>query len=125
MNIRFLSPRLHGLLDYAAAAGLILLPFALNLDSTSPLALWLSVAGGVGLIVYSLLTDYSFGLVRVLPFQVHIALDLAAAGAFMAAPSLFGWHGLTAGYYYIMATGVIVVVGLTGAADPALRAEQV
>jgi len=113
MNFRILNPTVHGLLDYAAAAGLIVLPFLLDLGSTSSLALWLSVAGGVGLIAYSLLTDYAFGAVRVVPFRAHLALDLLAAVAFFVAPLLFGWGGLTLGYYLVMSAGVLVVVALT------------
>ena len=64
MKLQFLTPKLHGLLDYAAAGGLIVFPFLLNLGSESPIALWLSVAAGAGLIGYSLLTDYAFSVAR-------------------------------------------------------------
>jgi len=113
MNFRFLTPTLHGLLDYAAAAGLIVLPFLLGLGETSPLALWLSVAAGVVLIAYSLLTDYAFGVFGLLPFRAHLALDLTAAIGFVAAPFLFGWSGLVLGYYLVMAAGVLIVVALS------------
>ncbi len=114
MKLRFLTPTRHGVLDYAAALGLIVLPFLLNLGATSPLALWLSVAGGVGLIAYSLATDYAFGLLGVLPYRAHLALDLAAAVVFAIAPFVFGWTGLTMAYYLVMSAGVLVVVALSG-----------
>ena len=113
MNIRFLTPRLHGLLDYAAALGLILLPFVLGIGDDSALALWLSVAAGFALIAYSLATDYAFGVFRALSFRTHLALDLGAAAAFVAAPFVFGWGGLVLGYYLVMAGGVIAVVALS------------
>lgn len=109
-SIRFLTPTIHGLGDYAAAVALIVLPFLLAFDG---LALWLSVAGGVGLIAYSLLTDYTFSVGSVISFKTHLILDLAAAAAFIAAPFVFGWTGLVMGYYFVMAAGVIVVVALT------------
>lgn len=109
-SIRFLSPTLHGAGDYAAALALIVLPFLLGFDGV---ALWLSVAGGVGLIGYSLLTDYTFGAASLIPFKTHLVLDLAAAAAFIAAPFVMGWTGLVMGYYFVMAAGVIVVVLLT------------
>ena len=109
-KLRFLTPTIHGLGDYAAAIALIVIPFLLGFDG---LALWLSVAGGAGLIVYSLLTDYTFGVAPVISFRVHEVLDLTAAAAFIAAPFLFGWSGLVMGYYLVMAGGVIVVVALT------------
>ncbi len=109
-TLRFLTPTLHGALDYAAAAALIVLPFLLGFDG---LTLWLSVIGGVGLIGYSLLTDYTFSAVSLISFKAHLVLDLAAAAVFIAAPFVFGWTGLVLGYYLVMAAGVIAVVVLT------------
>ncbi len=109
-TLRFLTPTLHGALDYAAAAALIVLPFLLGFDG---LALWLSVIGGVGLIGYSLLTDYTFSAVSLISFKAQLVLDLAAAAVFIAAPFVFGWTGLVLGYYLVMAAGVIAVVVLT------------
>lgn len=117
MTFRILNPTLHGLLDYAAAAGLIVLPFLLDLQTASPLAHWLSVAAGGGLVAYSLATDYRFGALRLIPFRAHLALDLLAAAVFVVAPFAFGWTGLVRGYYIVMALGVLVVVALSTAAD--------
>lgn len=113
MKFQFLSPKFHGLLDYAAAGGLIVLPFLLNLGADSALALWFSVAAGFGLIGYSLLTDYTFSAASVFSYNTHLALDLAAAGAFVAAPFLFGFGALATGYYIVMALGVIAVVAVS------------
>lgn len=116
-SIRFLTPTIHGALDYAAAAGLIALPFLLGFGG---LALWLSVAGGAGLIVYSLVTDYAFSATSLLSFKTHLVLDLSAAAVFIAAPFVFGWSGLVMSYYFVMAAGVIVVVALTDPAPTAI-----
>lgn len=118
MKIRFLTPALHGLLDYAAAGALIVLPFVLKLGSEGPLALWLSVAGGIGLILYSLLTDYAFGAVKALPYNAHLVLDLTAGALFLAAPWLFGLGPIASVYYPIMALGVIAVVALSSRSAP-------
>ncbi|MFX6994770.1 hypothetical protein ABTH99_18115, partial [Acinetobacter baumannii] len=47
MKLQFLTPTLHGVLDYLAAGALIILHVLLGLHRNGPLALWLSVAGGV------------------------------------------------------------------------------
>lgn len=109
-SIRFLTPTIHGALDYFAAAGLIVLPFVLGFGG---LALWLSVVGGIGLIGYSLLTDYALSAASILSFKTHLVLDLAAAIAFISIPVALGWGGLVMGYYFVMAAGVIVVVVLS------------
>ncbi len=113
MTFRILTPTLHGVLDYVAAAGLIVLPFLLDLGAHSPLAARLSVIAGIGLVAYSLATDYAFGVFGLVPFRVHLMLDLAAAIAFVAAPFVFGWSGIVLGYYLFMAAGVLAVVGLS------------
>jgi hypothetical protein len=41
---------------------------------------------------YALLTDYEFGLKRVLPMRAHLALDAAGGIALAAAPFLTGAH---------------------------------
>ena len=120
MKLQFLTPRLHGLLDYAAAAGLIVFPFLLDLGAESPIALWLSVAAGAGLIGYSLLTDYAFSVASVIPYQLHLAFDVAAGLAFIAAPFVFGFSTLTSIYYFVMAAGVLLVVAASE--RPAKRA---
>lgn len=111
MSLRFITPTLHGFLDFAAAAGLIAFPFLLGFHN---LSLWLSVAGGVGLIGYSLLTNYALGPLKLISYRTHIVLDLLAAAAFIAAPAVLGFAGLVAIYYYVMGGGVIAVVGLSG-----------
>ncbi|MCK6370181.1 MAG: hypothetical protein L6Q83_02450 [Gammaproteobacteria bacterium] len=109
-RIRILTPAAHGVLDYAAALTLALLPLLLGFSGP---ALWVSAAGAAGLLAYSLLTDYRFGAARLMSFRAHLAADLTAAVAFAAAPFLLGWSGQVAAYYWIMAAGVTAVVALT------------
>lgn len=107
-SIRFVSGSLHGMLDYAAAVVLIAVPLMLNFQATSPLALWLSVAAGLLLIVYSLVTDYGLSLVKWIPFSTHLILDALAGAAFVVAPFLFGFEGLIRWFY--LANGAIVLL---------------
>jgi len=113
MNIRFLTPTLHGVVDYIAAAALLTLPFVLGLGTSSPLAKWLAVGTGLAVIVTSLLTDYKYGAVRVLPFKGHLAIDAAVATGFTLAPALLGFTGLDAWFYWVNAVAVFAVVALS------------
>lgn len=113
---KFLSPALHGALDYIAAGALIALPIMLQLTG---IAFWLSVGGGIGLIAYSLVTDYKFGSIKLLSFDLHLILDLAAGAAFAAAPFVLGFDQPTSIYYFVMAAGVIAVVAFTARASKA------
>jgi hypothetical protein len=113
MNIRFLTPKMHGLIDYAAAAGLIVFPFVLGIGSSSPIAFWLSVAAGVAVITYSMLTGYTYSAVPVVPFKVHLVIDFAAALAFALAPFVLGFSGLDAAYYWTLSAAVFLVVAVS------------
>lgn len=117
MDIRFLSPRLHGVVDYLAAASLLTLPFILGLGETQPLAKWLAVATGAAVVIVSLLTDYRYGAFRVLPFRGHLAIDAAAATVFALAPTLFGFVGLDAWYYWVNAAAVFAVVAVSATGE--------
>ncbi len=111
--MKFLTPTLHGVGDYAAALVLITAPFVLDLTAESVVAHWFSVAGGAGLILYSLLTDYRFSAARLLSFRVHLLLDGIAAAAFLALPFLLGLKGIAQAYFLVMGGGVVLVVAIS------------
>tara|TARA_R110002111_G_scaffold11662_11_gene35755 strand:+ start:77 stop:463 length:387 start_codon:yes stop_codon:yes gene_type:complete len=113
MNIQFLTPTIHGILDYIAASVLIVAPVILNLGDVSPLAYWLSIVAGGLLILYSLLTDYAFSISKVIPFKVHLGFDLSAGVIFVIWPFIFGFSGLAMMYYVVMGLGIMLVVAVT------------
>lgn len=111
--MRIINGRLHGAIDYATAVALVVAPFALGLPESSVFATWFSVVAGVGLFTYSLLTDYSLGVRELIPFRVHLALDLAAAVTFLAVPLLVGFGGIARDYCFGVGLAVAIVVALT------------
>jgi hypothetical protein len=46
---------------------------------------------GIGLIAYSLFTDYELGVWKVAPMAVHNLIDVVAGGFLAASPWLFGF----------------------------------
>ena len=120
--MKFLSPKLHGLGDYAAAVALILGPFVFDVAAQSVIAHWFSIAGGVGLIVYSLFTDYTFSLSGRIPFKVHLLLDIAAGIGFLVVPVALGLGGMAGTYFYAMGAGVLLVVAVTDSQATAVSA---
>lgn len=117
MKLRFVSANLHGAGDYAAASALIAAPFNLPIGTHNAIAHWLTIVMGVGLIVYSLLTDYAFGLKKLIPFRIHMMFDSAAFVVFAAAPLIFDFTGIDAQYYYGAALSVLLIVLVTDAKE--------
>jgi hypothetical protein len=125
MSLRFITPNQHGVIDFAVAALLIVAPFALGLGASSALAVWISVATGLVVVVMSLLTDYRFGVVRILPFWAHLSLDGAVGVAYALIPTVLGFSGIDAIYYWVNAAAVLAVVSLGLTVQPAAAAPKV
>ena len=106
MKLRFISKTNHGIIDYSAAVALIVLPFILGIGKGNSLALWISVITGVAVVVASISTNYKYGLLRFVPFDLHLTIDTLVASAFVFIPTLLNFSGLDAIYYWL--NGVIV-----------------
>jgi len=116
--MRFISPRVHGALDYAVAAALVGAPLAPGFAAESAVAVAISIAAGIALAAYSLLTDYSAGLRRWIPWRVHLALDSIAALALLGAPFAFGFGGVPRAFFVAVA---VAVLGVVAASQPDTR----
>ena len=85
-----MNTKTHGILDYLVGALIALSPWLLGFAAGGA-ETWVPVLVGVGALVYSTMTNYELGLVRVIPMGTHLTLD-AASGLFLAAsPWLFGF----------------------------------
>lgn len=83
--MKVLNPRVHGVIDYAYIALFLFAPSVLEF---SPLATGVSYTFAVALLGLSLLTAYPLGLVKMVPFPTHGALELAASLVLVLAPWL-------------------------------------
>ena len=80
-----ISTATHGLLDYLAAAALFLLPRFLGWWSET-VAFCTTLAGVI--LIYSLLTRYEYGSLRLIAMRAHLFLDFTAGVALCAGPFL-------------------------------------
>ena len=109
--MRFIPTRFHAPLDYIVGAALIASPWIFQFSEHTA-ATVIPVVLGVGLIVYSLVTDYELGLWKLIPMGGHNLFDIAA-GAFLAAsPWIFGFADETANVYVPHLVVGIAAVGL-------------
>ena len=107
--MRFLPTRLHGIIDYLWGVAFLASPWLFGF-ATGGAAQWLAIVFGVGAILYSLVTDYELGAVRLLPMPVHLLLDGVAGALVAVSPWLFGfsdqvfWPHLLLGLFSVAAT---------------------
>jgi hypothetical protein len=84
---RPIDATLHGVIDYQMGAFLTtLFPRLAGIEGTRS-ARQIRLAGAIHA-GYSTLTDYPLGVVKILPFKAHLAIDAAGAVALAATPFL-------------------------------------
>ena len=88
--MRFLSTRVHGIMDYLTGGLLIVVPYLLGFaDGTA--AQYVPQILGVAIIGMSLMTDYEYAVARVIPMSLHLGVDILGGLLLAASPWLFGF----------------------------------
>ena len=114
-SIRFVPTWLHGYFDYIGGIVLIAAPFLFGFFSMGGVAVILPIVLGIGLILYSLLTDYERGIpaLKFIPMPVHLILDFVASALLAASPFLFGFSNQAPNVWLphvVAGVGVIILV---------------
>ncbi len=114
----------HNVLDYVIGALLVISPWLFGFaDVLAARNVFLVL--GAGLIVYSLLTNYYYAIVRVIPLGVHMTLDSLAGVVLILAPALFGYRDLlTTGQYAVHMIFGIGAIGLVALTRPRTEAAK-
>ena len=75
--MRFIPTRVHGAIDYLWGVALIASPWLLGF-ATGGAAQWVAVAFGAGAILYSLVTVYELGVLRIIPMGACTSLSMGS-----------------------------------------------
>src|SRR5215469_7393853 len=111
MSFRFITKSIHAyVIDYPFA-------FVLKLGQSEPVAMWLSVVVGVAALLLTTLTDHPTGLVRIIPYWLHLWVDRAVGVLFVIAPFAFKFAGLDAWYYWVLAAVVLLSTSVFNAPE--------
>jgi hypothetical protein len=87
MNLRVIPTKAHGAVDMATGPALIAAPTFLRMNGNKGATIPPRAVGAAAL-VNALLTDYEFGLKRLLPMRTHLALDAVGGVTLAATPFL-------------------------------------
>jgi SPW repeat len=112
--MRFIPTRFHAPLDYIVGVVLIAAPWIFQFsEHTAPTVV--SIVLGIGLIAYSLFTDYELGVWKVAPMAVHNLIDIVAGLLLAASPWIFGFADETANVWapFVVIGLAAVFLGLT------------
>ena len=112
--MRFIPTRFHAPLDYIVGAVLIAAPWIFQFSEHTA-ATVVPIVLGIGLIAYSLVTDYELGVWKVAPMAAHNLIDIAAGTLLAASPWLFGFADHTANVWlpHVVVGLAAIFLGLT------------
>jgi hypothetical protein len=108
-----ISPALHGTLDYLLAATLIAAPLVLHFHDETAKVVMLVLGGAAAVLAIG--TNWSRGIVHVIPPAVHGVADIGATIALIIAPFVFGFseHTLALVIYVAVGAGGLLATLLT------------
>jgi hypothetical protein len=112
--MRFIPTRLHAPLDYIVGAVLVAAPWIFQFSGDAA-ATAVSIVLGVGLIAYSLFTNYELGVWKVAPMAVHNLIDVVAGALLAVSPWIFGFADKGANYWlpFVVIGVAAIFLGLT------------
>jgi SPW repeat len=112
--MRFIPTRMHAPLDYIVGAVLVAAPWIFQFSGDAA-ATAVSIVLGVGLIAYSLVTNYELGVWKVAPMAVHNLIDVVAGALLAVSPWIFGFADKGANYWlpFVVIGVAAIFLGLT------------
>ncbi|HUP12328.1 MAG TPA: SPW repeat protein [Niastella sp.] len=121
--MKVITRKTHGYLDYIVGALLIVAPWLLGFNNGRSETL-VPVTLGVGTILYSILTDYELGAARLIPFRVHLTIDVLNGVFLAASPWMFGFNDRVYLPHLIIGLMELLVVVLTDPGTVKSRTRQ-
>jgi uncharacterized membrane protein HdeD (DUF308 family) len=112
--MRFIPTKFHAPLDYIVGVALIAAPWIFQFSEHTA-ATVVPVVLGIGLIAYSLLTDYELGVWKVFPMSMHNIIDIVAGAVLAASPWIFGFADESANVWvpHVVVGLAAIFLGLT------------
>jgi hypothetical protein len=99
--MKFISPKVHGYLDFAVIALLIIAPSLFKFSSPASTLCYILAVVYVAIVVF---TAYPEGLVKAIPFTIHGTIELILSPLLVAMPWIakFSWD-MNGRYFFVVA----------------------
>ncbi len=110
--MRFLSTNLHGFLDYIIAAFLIALPWLTNTYHIGGPVVWLPLFFGIALVIYSVLTDYEWGVFPMINLRTHITFDFLIGATLLFSVLYFGFYAYQLWWPHVALSLLLIALAL-------------
>ena len=105
--MKIISPNVHALLDYVTVIFLLASPAIFDMEE--PLSTFTYMLAGIHFIL-TILTDYKFGLIKVIPFKIHGLIEVIVAVGLAVIAFWFNDYEYDLGYYFYLSLAVIFMI---------------
>ena len=125
MTRGFVPPQVHGVLDYPLAAVLIAGPLVLDFDYTAATVIALVLGGAATVLAVG--TNWTTGIVKVIPPLLHGYVDILATIALILLPFIIGFSYRTNAllfYVIVGAAGLLATLGTRFESPEAVTTES-
>ena len=125
MSLQFIPTKIHGALDYIVAIALIFAPMIFGFQSVGGAAVAIPMILGVGLFLYSLLTNYEWGVFKVINMRYHLVIDVLASSLLLLSPFLFGFadEALNVWLPHVVVGITVILVVICSQREPVVTAQ--
>jgi len=114
--MKIINTKVHGFHDYISWILLLVCPWIFEF-ATGRIEMWIPFFLGIFTLLLSLLTDYEFGLFKMISMKNHLRIDMVTNIFLIISPWLFGFH--KAVYLPHVAIGAIgLIIALTSQSTP-------
>lgn len=90
--MKFIPPFVHGLFDYIGGIALLAAPNIFGFADGPTAAVMIPRLIGAIVLLQSVCTNYSLGMIKFLPMRIHLMNDYVASLFLALSPFLFGFH---------------------------------
>lgn len=105
--MKIISSKSHAILDYATVVFLLLSPTLFQMEGSLCTATYL--VGAVHLVL-TVLTNFEYGLIKVIPFRIHGLIEVIMALGLAALAFWFFDNGNEFGFYFYMALSIVIMI---------------
>ncbi|MEO6259120.1 MAG: hypothetical protein ABIP63_02180 [Thermoanaerobaculia bacterium] len=103
--MKLLTPRMHGYLDFVVVVAFALAPTLFHFSATPTRV---SYALSVVHLLLTLFTRFPMGIVKLVPFPIHGAIEFIVSFTLVALPFVLGFAGEQAACNFFIGFGVVV-----------------
>ncbi|RXK86395.1 SPW repeat domain-containing protein [Filimonas effusa] len=107
--MRFIPTKIHGILDYIMGV-ILVTPWISYYEGVPKL---LPSLAGLFILVYSLITDYELGFVKLISMKTHLVFDFIIGALLIVSPWLFNFSDALIAPFVIAGSVTLVVTLLT------------